>query len=170
MEEFNKNTEQVLDYLDQMNACSAIAASTRNCFRQLYLYLEVENVPYSRAVADEWLKSISGKYVSATISKYQNALDKLDDVYTFGEVRHLTRFKCDGTYIDQLGNTLRQQLEGFLVELSNEGKAKATVLNYKREGARIFLRLQNQYGVEDLCSITYDVVISFYNLMLYHNS
>lgn len=163
MEEFNKNTEQVLDYLAQKNACGAITASARNCFRQLGLYLKEKSVPYSRTVADEWIMSVSDKYVSATISKYQNVLDKLDDVYMFGEVRHLTRFKCDGTYIDQLGNTLRQQLEGFLVELSDEGKAESTVLNYKREGSRIFALLQNQFGLEDLNSITYDVIISFYD-------
>ena len=163
MEEFNKNTEQVLNYLVQKNACSAITSSARNCFCQLGLYLEKKGIPYSRAVADEWLTDISDKYAKTTISKYQNALNKLDDVYLFGEVRHLTRFQCDGTYIDQLGNTLRQQLEGFLVQLSDEGRAKATVLNYKREGARIFLHLQNQYGIEDLCSITYDIIISFYN-------
>ena len=163
MKEFNKNTEQVLNYLNQKNACNAITASARNCFRQLGSYLSEKALPYSRAVADEWISAVSDKYARDTISNYQNALNKLDDVYLYGEVRHLTRFKCDGTYIEQLCSTLRQQLESFLVELSDGGRAEATVLNYKIEGSRILLRLQKQYGIESLCSITYGVVISFYN-------
>ena len=162
MEEYTRNTDQVLAYLSQKNACTHIVSSTRNCFRQLGCYLEKNSIPYSKDAVDLWLEGLSEKYVNDTISRYRNAIIKLNDVYTYGEVRHTTRFKSDGIYLNQLGDRMRHQLEDFLSALASGGRAEATILNYQAEGSRIFARLQDVYGITDICSISYDDVICFY--------
>ena len=163
MEEFVKNTEQVLDYLVKKNACGVIVSATRSCFRQLHVYLEGKGEPYSQAEAEKWIAAVSDNYVGKTISMYRNALHKLDDVYAYGEVRCLTRFKSDGTYFEHLAETLRRQIEVFLSELSANGRSHATIQNYKGEVSRIFYRLQEQYGIEDFFILTYDEIIGFYS-------
>ena len=162
MEEYTRNTDQVLAYLSQKNACTHIVSSTRNCFRQLGCYLEKNSIPYSKDAVDLWLEGLSEKYVNDTISRYRNAIIKLNDVYTYGEVRHTTRFKSDGIYLNQLGDRMRHQLEDFLSDLASGEKAEATILNYQAEGSRIFVRLQDVYGITDICSVSYDDVICFF--------
>ena len=163
MDEFIKNTGKVLEYLGQKNACCTIVSATRNCFRQLRVYLEEKKVTYSHDEAAKWILVVSGKYVSDTISLYKNALCKLDDVYEYGEVRRLTRFKSDGTYFGHLTEKLRRQLEDFLSELSANGSSNATIENYTREISRIFYSLHTHYGLDDFCAITYDEINGFYN-------
>lgn len=163
MENYCRNTEKVLDYLVQKQACRTLISATRSCFQQLKLFLEEKGAAYSKDQADEWLDTVSEKYVRQTISFYKNALFKLDDVYVFGEVRHLTRFKGDGTYYGQLSEALCQQLEDFLAELSAKGMANATILNHKREVSRIFYRLMTAYGINDVRGLSYEDVIDFYN-------
>lgn len=163
MDEFNKNTQKVLAYLSQKNACTHIVSSSRNCFRQLGWFLKEDSLPYSKDIAEQWLKTVSEKYTDKTIANYRNALIRLDDVYTYGEVKHKTRFKSDGVYIEQLEDQIRSQLDDFLLNLRSDGKSHATILNYQAEGSRIFARLQNYYGVMDICTISYDIIISFYD-------
>ena len=163
MENYCRNTEKVLDYLVQKQACRTLISATRNCYRQLKLFLEEKGAAYSKDQADQWLAAVSDKYVRQTISFYRNALDKLSDVYAFGEVRHLTRFKSDGTYYGLLCEALCQQLEDFLASLSAEGMANATLLNYRGEVSRIFYRLMTKYGITDMRDLSYGDIIGFYN-------
>lgn len=168
MEEFTKNTGQVLEYLDQKNACCTIVSSARNCFQQLKCYLEKNGLSYSSETAENWITSLSEKYVPETISHYKNALLKLDDIYRFGEVRQQTRFKSDGTLIEQLNETLRLQLEDFLKAIS-VGRSDETIRHYRTEAPRILVILQNQYNISDMCMVTYDTIVCFYTMDIHQS-
>lgn len=93
MDEFTQNTEQVLEYLEQKKACSTIISAARNCFLQLKIYLEEKDVPYTQDESREWLSAVSGKYGKGTVSIFRTTLNRLEDVYTYGEVRSSSRFK-----------------------------------------------------------------------------
>ena len=138
MDEFIQNTEQVLEYLEQKKACSTIISAARNCFLQLKIYLEEKDVPYTQDESREWLSAVSGKYGKGTVSIFRTTLNRLEDVYTYGEVRSSSRFKSDGTYFSHLSETLKIQLEDYVSGISDGEKSIRTIRNYKGEVIRIF--------------------------------
>lgn len=162
MDEFIQNTEQVLEYLEQKKACSTIISAARNCFLQLKIYLEEKDVPYTQDESREWLSAVSGKYGKGTVSIFRTTLNRLEDVYTYGEVRSSSRFKSDGTYFSHLSETLKIQLEDYVSGISDGEKSIRTIRNYKGEAIRIFHFLQTQYGIEDIFLLTYEEIIGFY--------
>lgn len=161
MEDYQKNTKTVADYLIQKRACCHIVSAARSCFNQFKKFLLQNGQEYSPELANKWLANMSGRYVKDTISCYRNALDKLEDVYENGGVRPKTRFKSDGTYKQRLNETLRQEMNLFLTTLSRD-KASATIQNYRAECCRILVYMQEHYGIQCLSGINYDLLIRFY--------
>jgi len=161
MEDYKKNTKKVLDYLVQKQACYHTMSTTRSCFNQFEKYLIINGCDYSLEMAIKWLANISGKYVKETVSNYKNALDKLENVYKNYKVIPKTRFKSDGTYKHRLNETLRMEMNLFLEALSTD-KALATIENYKAECCRILVHMQDNYGLQNLSGINYDLLIRFY--------
>lgn len=161
MEDYKKNTKTVVDYLIQKQACCCIVSAAWSCFNQFEKFLLQNGLEYSPEMANKWIANISGRYVKGTLSRYRNALDQLEDVYKNGKVRPKTRFKSDGTYKQRLNETLSQEMDLFLAALS-PGKALATIRNYRRECCRILVYMQDNYSLQSLSGINYDLLIRFY--------
>jgi len=161
MEDYKKNTKTVVDYLIQKQACCCIMSATRSCFNQFEKFLLQNGQEYSPEMANKWLANMAGRYVKDTISYYRNALDKLEDVYENGEVRPKTRFKSDGTYEQRLNETLSQEMNLFLTALSPD-RGFVTIKNYRAECCRILVYMQDNYNLQSLSDINYDLLIRFY--------
>ena len=81
MQQYQKNTRTVIDYLVTVGRRKGTISIYKACYQSLGDALEQEGVPYSTGFASLWLNQQCNKLEKTAYDLYKAALHKLDDVY-----------------------------------------------------------------------------------------
>lgn len=159
MEKFNQAIKQVMDYLADNHYCKTILSANKVCFNRLRQYLVESDISYSQKTTNDWFDSIKTGLSTGQQSSYKNALMRLSDVMTDGEIsmEHDTRHLMSYTVLNPYWKNV---LDEFL-RLSEETWAQDTIRGYKNSCARFLIYIQNK-GISSVSEITYSCIIKFY--------
>ena len=164
MKEFNRVTGCLRDYLSQNQYCDALKMANERCFRKLRCYLEEKGVDYSPDDADTWLNTVGWLSAKNDRSYFKNAVLRLRDIYEHGYIlsEHDTRRRRSYSV---LSDKWKEILDVYLSEFSNN-LAPKSVAAHKFQCARFLIYVQNQ-GAENVGDITFEMLISFYDSVMY---
>ena len=160
MEKYDTAVSSVMKFLIDNGYCSAVFRYYELCFRYLRIYLEENNLVYSKESADQWLNGVTDLYSKTALSEFKCALQKLDDVYQSGEISPL-HFH---------GNTFTGLSENYQNVVIDYGIYLREVKNYTDSSIRnkkcfvsVFLKYTQDKGIDDIGELTYEDICRFYN-------
>ena len=159
MPEYREAVKQIMVFLNRNNYSRSTIKANESCFNALEAFLTHNKEVYSSEIADSWFETIKNTLSKHYQSTYRIALDRIYDIYEFGEIRpehdakHLTSYTV-------LNDELRDELDLFLLELG-KSLAPDTVDNYKHTCARFLIFMQKS-GIHRVSNISYDRMCHFY--------
>ena len=158
-EDFNRLSESVMDYMTAQNRSSYTQKAYQRCFYSLRIYLEEKGVVYSQEEAAVWLSSESTQVSKTDFSLFIAAVNKLNDLYLYGEIRkgHYNPLKTIAGKLCPEYKLIHSQL---LAHISN--LAEDTVSAHSWQCASILLRFQNK-GIHSVTEISYGILIDEFN-------
>ena len=86
-DDFNHLSEAVMEHITAQNRSKSTRNAYRRCFCSLSTYLNEKGVAYSQDEAALWLSSVSSQVNKTELSLFTAAVNKLNDLYLYGEVR-----------------------------------------------------------------------------------
>ena len=158
-DDFSQLTEAVMDHITAQNRSKATKEAYRRCFYSLTTYLDGKGVIYTREEASLWLSSIENQVNQTDYSLFKAAVNKLNDLYLYGEIR-TGHYDSSITIAGKLCpgfKRIHSQLLDYISELADD-----TVSTHSWQCASIFLRFQNK-GIHSVLEITYDILLDEFN-------
>lgn len=160
MNNYKQATEQIMTYLEENQYCHTLLSANRICFSRLEDYLSRKEISYNPQVAEKWYESIKEELSIQQKSFYRMSLLRLQDVFEYGEI-HLDHDTKHLKAYTILHDELKKELDEFLKSLA-VNYSPATIRGYKYSCARFLIYFQKK-GVLNLCNITYEMIIGFYD-------
>ena len=157
MQQYQKNTRTVIDYLVTVGRRKGTISIYKACYQSLGDALEQEGVPYSTGFASLWLDQQCNKLEKTAYDLYKAALHKLDDVYLTGDIQH-DRFNPDKTKLFCLNECYRELVSSFLSD--NNTLSPASVKDYTDQFCDILIFLQDM-GCSDTSDISYKILFNY---------
>lgn len=160
MQEFDRVTEYLRDYLSQNHYCHSLISANERCFRELKCFLERKGADYSPSDADAWLSEYFPRVAKNDRSHFNIAILRLRDIYDYGYIlpEHDTRHHRSYSI---LSDDWKGILDNYLTEIG-KNLAPKTVACHKYQCARFLIFAQRQ-GASNPGEITFDILISFYD-------
>lgn len=149
-DDFDQLSQAVMDHIIQIGRGRETKRAYQRCFKSLGNYLREKEVSYSNESASLWLSSVNVKKTEHDL--YYAAVNKLNDLYLFGEIRK-GHYDPSKTKAGKLYPEFRSLLEGIRCSLSP--KADETIDRHIRQCTSILLRFQNN-GIKSILEIRYE--------------
>lgn len=158
-DDFNRLSKAVMEHIAALNRCKSTRNAYRRCFCYLSTYLNEKGVAYSQDEAALWLSSVSSQVSKTDFSLFNAAVNKLNDMYLYGEVRqgHYNPLK---TIAGKLCPEFKR-IHSLLLEHISE-LAEDTVSTHSWQCASILLRFQGM-GIHSISEITYGMLLDEFN-------
>ncbi len=159
-ETFNRLSESVMDYLTTQNRGSYTQKAYQRCFCSLSIYLEEKEVVYSQEEAAVWLSSVSTQVSKTDFSLFSAAVNKLNDLYLYGEIRkgHYNPLNTIAGKLCPEYKSIHNQLLKYISNLAED-----TVSAHSWQCASILLRFQNK-GIRSVTEISYGILLEEFNI------
>lgn len=152
MELFKRNSQTVMEHIKNASCSSSLYSQHRSCFLRFGAYLADNGLAYSADTAHSWLELQQCSGSSKRI--YAKALQRLDDVYTYGAIR----------FVHQMRMPLCPELEGMVQAYLHDisGAYSAGHLASIECRCRYFLGfLQQQRGITAIRDLSYQDILAF---------
>lgn len=162
MQKFDDMVDIVFAHLKEHDYCETVIKQEHRCFEGLKFYLEQNTLPYTPKEAERWYESISDSMCETCRAPFRVALTRLQDIYENGSIRPIHDYKAPTAY-SCLNDGLRNDLKLFLANLSGT-MAEATVRNYRCYCSKFFLHVQQTSEKEKVSSISYEDIITFFEV------
>ena len=85
--DFKQLSEAVMTYIMSQGCCKETKRSYLHCFAALESYLNEKEMVYSQEVASAWLSTVSALVNKTEFSLYCAAVNKLNVLLCYGEIR-----------------------------------------------------------------------------------
>lgn len=157
--DFDQLSKAVMDHITAQNRGKATRNAYRRCFRLLSTYLDEKEVVYSQDAAALWLSSISNRANKTEFSLFNAAVNKLNDVCIYGEIRK-GHYDPSKTIVGKLCPEFKRMHGQLLEHIST--LADITISTHSWQCASIFLRFQNK-GICSVEEITYAILLDEFN-------
>ncbi len=152
MELFKRNSQTVMEHLKNASCSSSLYSQHRSCFLRLGSYLVDNGLAYSAEAAHSWLKL--QQYPKSAKQTYAKALQRLNDVYTYGVIRFVHQMRMS------LCSELEEMVHAYLHAIS--GMYSVNHLANIETRCRFFLGfLQQQQMITTIRDISYPDIIAF---------
>ena len=158
-DDFNRLSEAVMEHIAALNRSKSTRNAYRRCFCCLSTYLNEKGVAYSQDEAALWLSSVSSQVNKTELSLFTAAVNKLNDLYLYGEVRK-GHYDPQKTIAGKLCPEFKHVHSRLLEHIS--GLAEDTVSAHSWQCASILLRLQGN-GIHSVSVVTYDMLLDEFN-------
>ena len=158
-DDFNRLSEAVMEHITALNRSKTTRKAYSRCFCCLSTYLNEKGVAYSQDEAALWLSSVSSQVNKTELSLFTAAVNKLNDLYLYGEVRK-GHYDPQKTIAGKLCPEFKHVHSRLLEHISE--LAEDTVSAHSRQCASILLRLQGN-GIHSVSGVTYDILLDEYN-------
>ncbi|MCD8018945.1 MAG: tyrosine-type recombinase/integrase [Clostridiales bacterium] len=154
-DDFNQHAQTVMEHITDLGRSDETKRAYELCFDMLGKHLLETEMDFSIEEAFKWLDSISGQLSQVNIGLFKAAINKLNDLYFYGEIRtgHYDRSK---TLAGKLCDEFQLVHRELIIYLS--GKAEATIKRHSCESAGILLRFQSR-GVFSVADVSYGVLL-----------
>lgn len=149
----------VINYVTEKKRSNSTLSAYHRCFSKLATYLDEKEVVYTPDEARQWLTSISNTTNKSDISLFQAAINKLNDLYIYGEI-HKSHYDPSKTISGKLCPEFSIIQAQFLEHISD--LAEETVSTHSWQCASILLRFQDA-GVNTVNGITYAMLLDEFN-------
>ena len=149
----------VINYVTEKNRSNATVSVYRRCFSKFSAYLDEKEVVYTPDEAKQWLSSISNTTNVSDFGLFQAAINKLNDLYIYGEIRK-GHYDLSKTIIGKLCPEFSIIHAQFLEHISD--LAEETVSTHSWQCASILQRFQDA-GVNTANGITYAILLDEFN-------
>ncbi len=158
-DDFIRLSESVMGYMTAQNRGSYTQKAYQRCFYSLSIYLEEKEVVYSQEEAATWLSSVSTRVSKTDFSLFSAAVNKLNDLYLYGEIRkgHYNPLKTIAGKLCPEYKRIHSQLLEYISSLAED-----TISNHSWQCASILLRFQNK-GIHSVTGISYGILIDEFN-------
>ncbi|QFJ53921.1 tyrosine-type recombinase/integrase [Pseudobutyrivibrio xylanivorans] len=150
--EYCTNSRKLCEYMEQKGAGSTARFYTINLLTILYEYLLESDIMYSDSVAEKWFSERQPHIKGEKIT-----LDRLIDIYKFGEVQPIHAYPFVLPYTDALCPMWKDLLTEYLDTVDHAERTKEQIRNCI---ARYLYRLQS-WGITVPEKITFDVIESY---------
>ena len=158
---YQKNSAIVVKYLATVGRGESTLKFYEACYQSLFESLERDGLPYSKGYATTWLSQQSEHLGQTAFAAYKAALNKLDDIYQYGEVRH-DHFTPEMTRFYKLHECFKEAINGFIT--SNDTLSPDCLTDYRYNFCDIFYQFQ-ELGCHNISDISYDVLFKFCSML-----
>lgn len=158
-EDFSQLAKEVMAHITALNRGRETRRAYDKCFTCLGEYLQEREVGYSAEEARAWLSTVSTQVNKTDFSLFSAAINKLNDLYLYGEIQkwHYDKSKTiSGRLLPEFKRTL-DELAGSISDMAED-----TVETHIWQCASILLRLQNS-GISSVSEISYDSLFEEYS-------
>lgn len=157
--DFHLLSKDVMAYITSQGCSKETMRCYRRCFVSLSTYLNEKGVVYSQEEASVWLASISKEINKTEFSLFNAAINKLNDLLCYGEIRK-GHYDPSKTIAGKLCPEFKHILNLLLEDIDE--KAEDTVSAHTWQCASILLRFQNN-GILSIAEITYPMLFDEFN-------
>ncbi len=156
MTDFKTNASIIMKCLDEYQYCTEVVHTMQRCISELEEYLAENHLTYSPKAAAEWYENISEHSLYKTAPPYyRSCLSKLEWLYLGRLDQFFLSFRKAGVIPEQLQSELKEYLEYL------SGKFCADTIKNQGRNISYFLRSIQQFGVESVSGITYEIIDSY---------
>ncbi len=157
MQEYERVTSGVRDFLTRGQYCAVITQTAERCFTRLKAYLDEEGWDYTPDRADRWFQLHEDEISATDRDRHRMTLLRLRDIYECGEIRQEHAKPDPYAALDgPLKDSLDLFLNGQQTSLSYN-----SIGRYKRS-CSLFLLFMQRAGCSGIDEITFDLMIDFY--------
>ncbi len=147
--EYCANSRILCEYMEQNGAGSTARSYTIKILTKLYKYLLESNMEYSDSVAIRWFTENPPHKKGDRIT-----LDRLRDIYNYGEVQPINAYPYALPYVDVLCPRWKELLLDYLDTIETERDYRIQIRNCI---SRYLYRIQT-WGITEPENITFDVI------------
>ena len=158
-EDFSQLSKAVMDHIIALKRGRETQRVYTKCFAALGEHLLEKNLVYSVEEAKAWLSTVRTQEVKTGFALYTAAINKLNDLYLFGEIQE-GHYDPSKTIAGRLLPGFKRILDKLAESISD--KAEDTVYAHVCQCASILLRFQNN-GIASVSEISYDALLEEYS-------
>lgn len=141
-----------MNHIKNASCSKSLYSSHRSCFLRFGSYLADNGIKYSAGTAHSWLEL--QQHLKSSKQTYAKALQRLDDVYTYGAIRFIHQMRMP------LALELEEMVQAYLHGISD--MYSVSHLANIETRCRYFLGfLQQQQGITTINGISYPDILAF---------